>query len=196
MVTRLSRWPMSALNRKLVRDLWHVRGQVLAIAAVVGAGIALYVAMLSTFDSLDLTLRTYYDRYRFGDVFVSLERAPLAVADELVAIPGVARVETRVVADVTLDVPGLDEPAAGRLISFPAGSRPALCDLFLREGRLPEPGRPDEVVASEGFARAHGLHPGKSIRAVINGRLRALAIVGLALSPEFRNWTSSLARYQ
>jgi len=106
MVTRLSRWPMSALNRKLVRDLWHVRGQVLAIASVVGAGIALYVAMLSTFDSLDLTLRTYYDRYRFGDVFVSLERAPLSVADDLAAIPGVARVDTRVVADVTLDVPG------------------------------------------------------------------------------------------
>jgi putative ABC transport system permease protein len=185
MVTRVSRWPLSALNRKLVRDLWHVRGQVLAIAAVIGAGIALYVATLSTFDSLDLTLRTYYDRYRFGDVFVSLERAPLAVADELAEIPGVTRVDTRVVVDVTLDVPGLDEPAAGRLISFPAGGRPALCDLFLREGRLPEPGRSDEVVASEGFARAHGLHPGDRIRAVINGRLRALAIVGLALSPEF-----------
>jgi putative ABC transport system permease protein len=176
---------MSALNRKLVRDLWHVRGQVLAIAAVVGAGIALYVAMLSTFDSLDLTLRTYYDRYRFGDVFVSLERAPLSVADDLAAIPGVARVDTRVVVDVTLDVPKLEEPASGRLISFPAGGRPALCDVFLREGRLPDPGRPDEVAASEGFARAHDLHPGDSIRAVINGRRRALAIVGLVLSPEF-----------
>ena len=185
MVTRAARRPISALNRKLVRDLWHVRGQVMAIAAVVGAGIALYVAMLSTFDSLDLTLRTYYDRYRFGDVFVSLERAPLSVADDLAAIPGVARVETRVVVDVTLDVPQLDEPAAGRLISFPAGGRPVLCDVFLREGRLPEPGRPDEVLASEGFARAHRLHPGDSIRAVINGRRRALSIVGLALSPEF-----------
>ena len=185
MVTGAGRWPMSALNRKLVRDLWLVRGQVLAIAAVVGAGIALYVAMLSTFDSLDLTLRTYYDRSRFGDVFVSLERAPLSVAKELAAIPGVARVETRVVVDVTLDVPGLAEPAGGRLISFPAGSRPALCDVFLREGRLPEPGRPDEVLASEGFARAHGLHPGGRVRAVINGRLRTLSIVGLALSPEF-----------
>ena len=185
MVTRDGRRPISALNRKLLRDLWHVRGQVLAIAAVVGAGIALYVAMLSTFDSLDLTLRTYYDRYRFGDVFVSLERAPLSVGDELATLPGVARVETRVVADVTLDVPGLDEPAAGRLISIPAGSRPALCDLFLREGRLPEPGRPDDVVASEGFARAHGLHPGDRVQAVINGRRRALSIVGLALSPEF-----------
>jgi putative ABC transport system permease protein len=185
MVTRAARRPISALNRKLLRDLWHIRGQVLAIAAVVGAGIALYVAMFSTFDSLDLTLRTYYDRYRFGDVFVSLERAPLAVADELAAIPGVARVDTRVVADVTLDVRDLDEPAVGRLISFPAGGRPALCDVFLREGRLPEPGRPDEVVASEGFARAHNLHPGAGIRAVINGRRRVLSLVGLALSPEF-----------
>jgi putative ABC transport system permease protein len=173
------------LNRKLLRDLWQVRGQVLAIAAVVGAGIALYVSLFSTFDSLDLTLRTYYDRYRFGDVFISLERAPMAVADELAALPGVARVEARVVVDVTLDVPGLKEPAAGRLISYPAGGRPALCDLFLREGRLPEPGRPEEVVASEGFTRAHGLHPGGSVRAVINGRLRTLAIVGVALSPEF-----------
>ena len=184
-MTGSSRRPMSALNRKLVRDLWHVRGQVLAIATVVGAGIALYVAMLSTFDSLDLTLRTYYDRYRFGDVFVSLERAPLSVADELARIPGVARVDTRVVVDVMLDVPGLDEPAAGRLISFPAGGRPALCDVFLREGRLPEAERPDEVVASEGLARAHGLHPGDRVHAVINGRRRALFIVGLALSPEF-----------
>jgi putative ABC transport system permease protein len=90
MVTRAAHRRISALDRKLVRDLWHVRGQVLAIAAVVGAGIALYVAMLSTFDSLDLTLRTYYDRYRFGDVFVSLERAPLSVADELAA-PGARR---------------------------------------------------------------------------------------------------------
>jgi putative ABC transport system permease protein len=185
MVASDARPRVSALNRKLLRDLWQVRGQVLAIAAVVGAGIALYVSLFSTFDSLDLTLRTYYDRYRFGDVFISLERAPMAVADELAALPGVARVEARVVVDVTLDVPGLKEPAAGRLISYPAGGRPALCDLFLREGRLPEPGRPEEVVASEGFTRAHGLHPGGSVRAVINGRLRTLAIVGVALSPEF-----------
>ena len=28
---------MKALDRKLFRDLWHLRGQVLAIAAVIGA---------------------------------------------------------------------------------------------------------------------------------------------------------------
>ena len=125
-MTRALPWRLSALDRKLLRDLWQVRGQALAIALVIAAGIAIFASMLSTLDSLDLTLRTYYERYRFADVFASLERAPMPAAAQIAAIPGVARVETRVVADVTLDVPDLVEPATGRLISIPEGGRPAL----------------------------------------------------------------------
>jgi putative ABC transport system permease protein len=176
---------LSALDRKLLRDLWAIRGQAIAIALVIAAGIAIFVAMFSVFDSLDLSLRTYYDRYRFGDVFASLKRAPLSLARDIEAIPGVAQVEARVVVDVTLDVRGMTEPAAGRLISIPADHRPALCDVFLREGRYIEPGRPDEVLVSESFALANHLDPGDSIGAVINGRRRELRIVGLALSPEY-----------
>ena len=186
MVTRArprGRW--SALDRKLFRDLRATGGQALAIALVIAAGIAVFVTMFATFASLDLSLRTYYDRYRFGDVFASALRAPLRVADRIAAIPGVAGVEARVVVDVTIDVPGMRDPASGRLISIPADRRPALCDVFLREGRYLEPGRPDEVLASEGFARAHGLRPGDAVGAVINGRRRELRIVGLALSPEY-----------
>ena len=42
---------MRALHRKLVRDLAHVRSQAIAIALVLAAGIAMYVAYYSTFDS-------------------------------------------------------------------------------------------------------------------------------------------------
>jgi putative ABC transport system permease protein len=176
---------LSALDRKLLRDLWQMRGQALAISVVIGAGIALFVLMLSTFDSLQLTQRVYYDRYRFAEVFASAKRAPLTLREQIAAIPGVAQVETRVVVDVTLDVPGLTEPAVGRLISIPDRKRPMLCDLFFREGRYIEAGRPDEVVANETFARAHLLEPGDTIGAVINGRRRDIRIVGLALSPEY-----------
>jgi putative ABC transport system permease protein len=183
------RWPpqrkLSALDRKLIRDLWGSRGQALAIALVIAAGIAVFASMFSTFDSLDLTLRTYYERTRFGDAFVSLKRAPLSRASEIAAIPGVAQVEPRVVVDVTLDVRGLSEPAIGRLISVPAVRRPILCDIVLRKGRYIEAGHPDEVLASEDFAIAHRLEPGDSIGAIINGRRRELQIVGLALSPEY-----------
>jgi len=176
---------MRPLNRKLVRDLLAMKGQAFAIAMVVAAGVAMFVMYLSTFDSLYRTRDAYYERQRFGDVFASFKRAPLRVADAIAAIPNVSAVETRVVANVTLDQPGFDEPASGRLVSVPAHRRPLVNDLFLRRGRWIERGRPDEVLASEGFVLANGLGLGDRVPAVLNGRLRRLTIVGVALSPEF-----------
>ena len=176
---------ISALNRKLVRDLLAMKGQAFAISMVVAAGVSMYVMYLSNFASLRETRDTYYQRQRFGDVFASAKRAPLRVAAEIAALPGVSALEARVAATVTLDIPGLDEPANARLVSIPANRRPRVNDLFLRRGRWIEPGRPDEVLASEGFVLAHRLEPGDRVPAVINGRLRQLTIVGVALSPEF-----------
>ena len=176
---------VSSLNRKLIRDLLNMKGQVLAIAMVVAAGVSMYVMYLSNFASLQRTRASYYNQQRFGDVFASLKRAPLRVADEIANLPNVSAIEVRVVVNVTLDLEQLDEPASGRLISIPSDRRPRVNDLFLRRGRWIEPGRPDEVLASEGFVVAHGLNPGDRVPAVINGRLRRLTIVGVALSPEF-----------
>ena len=176
---------MSALNRKLLRDLAAMKAQALAIAFVVAAGVSMYVMYLSNFASLQGTRAAYYSRQRFADVFASMKRAPERVAKEIAALPGVSAIETRVVANVTLDLEQLDEPASGRLVSIPSDRRPRVNDLFLRSGRWIEPGHRDEVLASEGFVTAHGLQPGDQIPAVINGRLRRLTIVGVALSPEY-----------
>ena len=176
---------LTALNRKLLRDLVAMKGQALAIALVVAAGVAMYVMYLSNFASLQGTRASYYSQQRFADVFASMKRAPERIASDIAALPGVSAIETRVVANVTLDLEQLDEPATGRLISIPADRRPRVNDLFLRRGRWIEPGRRDEVLASEGFATAHALNPGDRIPAVINGRLRRLTIVGIALSPEY-----------
>ena len=172
-----------ALTRKLLRDLWHTRGQALAISLVIAAGVAMFVAYFSTFDSLRLAQQTYYDQFHFADVFVVVKRAPLHVADDLAALPGIARVTARVVVDVALDIPGMREPATARLISIPEREQPILNEPFLRRGRRPD--STDEVLASEGFALAHGFGPGDSIAASINGRRRNLRIVGIALSPEY-----------
>jgi len=176
---------MRALQRKLVRDLWLVKGQALAIALVIAAGVAMFLAYLSTFHSLRYTQQAYYDRYRFADVFVSVKRAPLGLQDRIAQMPGIARAVARVVVDVTLDVEDLAEPASGRLISIEVPPRPTLNDVFLRRGRWPDPGRPDEVIVSEAFALARGLEPGGRVGAVINGRRRELQIVGIGLSPEY-----------
>jgi len=183
MVTMPAR--IRALDRKLIRDLWAMKGQSLAIASVIAAGVAMFVMYLSNFDSLERTRASYYDTARFADVFALLKRAPLSVESRIAALPGVEAVSTRVVADVTLDVPRMAEPATGRLISLPDGGRPPLNDVYLRRGRWIDVTRADEVLASEIFCDAHGFNPGDRVTAIINGRRRSLTIVGVALSPEY-----------
>jgi putative ABC transport system permease protein len=169
----------------LLRDLAHLRGQVFAVTLVVLCGVASLVSMRATYYGLAAAREDYYSLCRFADVFVNVKRAPESLADRIRAIPGVAAVETRVVRDVTLDVPGLAEPAIGRLVGIPERRRAMLNDLHLRRGRYLQPGHPDEVIASEAFAAANGLRPGDALGAILNGRWRTLRIVGVAISPEF-----------
>ena len=110
---------ISALDRKLLRDLVGMKGQAIAIGMVLASGIAMYVTYLSNFDSLQRTRAVYYDRFRFADVFASCKRAPLRLEERLREIPGVSAVDTRTVVEVTLDVPDAREPLKGRLIGIP-----------------------------------------------------------------------------
>lgn len=167
----------------MVRDLWHLRGQVFATALVVACGVASFVAMRSTYDSLLASRDEYYSVYRFAEVFAGLKRAPKSVATEIEQIPGVSAIDARIVGKVTLDLPDLPEPAQGKVVSVVENAN--LNHLFLLRGRLLESGRTDEVVVSGAFADANRLNPGDSLKAVMNGRLRRLNIVGVALSPEY-----------
>jgi putative ABC transport system permease protein len=152
---------------------------------VIACGVATFVMSLSALEALRGTQQTYYERYRFADVFAGLKRAPESLAVRIAKIPGVSHVQTRVVREVLLDVPGLNEPAVGKLISIPEVPRADLNALHLRAGRWIEPGRDSEVIASEGFVEAHRFQIGDRVTAIINGRRKQLEIVGVALSPEY-----------
>ena len=177
---------ISPLDKKLLRDLAKMKGQVLAVSLVMACGLAMMIMTRSLIMTLETTRTTYYQRYAMADIFATLKRAPLSVADQLATLPGVATVETRVAVDVTLDLPGLSEPATGHIISLPDDGGPQkLNRLFLRSGRFPRSDERREVVLGESFANANGLQPGDSLVAVINGRRETLKICGIGLSPEF-----------
>jgi putative ABC transport system permease protein len=176
---------MTALNRKLLRDLGHLKTQAVAIALVIGCGVATLTMSMSTLRTMQSAMAAYYERYRFADVFAHLKRAPNSLEARLAEIPGVKRVQTRVAVDVNLDIPGMDEPAVGHIISVDPSHRTTLNDVHLRRGRLIEPGRSREALVSEPFAEAHGLVPGDHVAAIINGKRNDLRIVGIVLSPEY-----------
>lgn len=176
---------MQMLDRKLLRDVRRLWAQALAIAMVVAGGMATLLLAAGSYRSLDETRTAYYERYRFADVFALITRAPKDVAEHIAQIPGVASVEARISKLALLDIPNFPEPATGNVISLPDLGEPRLNLLYMRSGRGPEPGRADEVVVNDTFARAHGFGIGSHFSALLNSRKRELVIVGTALSPEF-----------
>ena len=177
---------ISPLDLKLLRDLARMKGQVIAVSLVMACGLAMMIMTRSLILTLESTRTAYYQKYAMADIFATLKRAPLSVADRLATLPGVATVETRVAVEVTLDLPGLAEPATGHIVSLPEDGGPQkLNRVFLRSGRFPRPDERREVVLGESFANANGLQTGDSLVAVINGRRETLRICGIGLSPEF-----------
>lgn len=175
----------SPLHRKVIRDLTRLAGPMLAVVVVMACGVALFVTLRSMHGYLRTAQAAYYETYRFADVFARARRAPSSLRPVLAAIPGVAALDTRIVMDVQLDVPGLREPGTGRLISYSMPSGPPVNRLFLRRGRMLDAHAPDAVLVNEAFAHANALDVGSRFNVVMNGRWRTLRIAGTVLSPEF-----------
>ena len=176
---------MKALHRKALRDLWHMRGQALAIALVIGAGIAMLVMSQATLISLQDTRDRLYRDYHFSDLWVQVKRAPLALTARVAELPGVDSVEARLVTAAKLELPGFADPIEAVLQSLPDQGEPLQNRLYLRSGRQLTPFAHDEVIVSEAFAQAHRLQPGDRMRATIHGRTQWFRVVGTAVSPEY-----------
>ena len=174
---------LSALDKKLLRELWQLKGQVIAISLVLAAGIATYVMAAATLESLQSTQAQLYSEFRFPQIFASLKRAPEYVGTRLASVPGIREMETRVVAPATMELEGYDRPINGQIVSL--GRHPILNLLYLRSGRMPDPDASNEVLVSDGFAEAHDLSSNPTLLVTINGHQRRMNIVGVASTPEF-----------
>jgi len=69
---------MRALERKLLRDLWNIKDQSLAIALVMAAGIPVFVMTFSTFESLRVTRKLLLRANPLRERFRSAQARPLA----------------------------------------------------------------------------------------------------------------------
>ncbi|MCZ2096597.1 MAG: ABC transporter permease [Anaerolineae bacterium] len=176
---------MQTIHRKALRDLWHMRGQALAIALIIAAGLSMLVMSQATLESLRDTRDRLYRDYRFAHVWAQVKRAPEHVAERIAALPGVAEVETRVAAGGKLEVPDFGEPVEALVQSLPDAGESRQNRLYLRAGRMLAPDVRGEVLVSDAFAQAHDLEPGDRLRATVYGRSQWFTIVGIAVSPEY-----------
>lgn len=179
---------MSMLTRKLLRDLWQIKGQVITIAWVVASGVAAFCASLSTYESLKRMQSEYYEVARFAHVFASARRAPAGLETRFLDIAGVTDAHTTLSFDTLLDLPDVTEAMVARLVALPAasdGSHSRMNRLTLMAGRWIDAPASNQVLLSQAFAQARGLAPGARVRVLMNGKREVLDVVGIVLSPEY-----------
>ncbi len=176
---------MRSIDRKLLRDLWSLKTQVVSIALVIACGIGAFIGSLSTHESLLWSREHYYDSARFAHLFANAKRAPESLAAKIRDIPGVQEVETRVVRDAQLSIEGVLPPMIARLTGFDPQHPPGMNRLTLRSGRWPAPGARGEVVVNQRFLEARRLALGAQLTVLLNGKRERLTLVGTALSPEY-----------
>ncbi|MHC4102465.1 MAG: ABC transporter permease [Planctomycetota bacterium] len=176
---------MSVLDRKLRRELGRVRTTLVAILLVVVMGVACFVGLISVYLNLESSRRAYYGQCRMADFWVSLKKAPLAEAERLTDVPGVAEIRPRIVFQATVDLEDVARPLMGQVITLPAAGRSGINDIVLQRGSHFTDERLEQVIVNESFARARNIDPGQTIHVILNNRRQALYVVGTALSSEF-----------
>ena len=176
---------MSVLGRKLLRELRSHLGLVCAVALIIVVGAACFVALGSTYRNLQSAKNEYYAQCRMADFTIDLKKAPLAEAEAVRTLKGVAELRSRIQFAATIDIPDVPEPLNAQVLSLPDIRKPVINDIVLCRGGYFTQRRDNEVIVNDAFAVAHGLEPGDWIHVILNNRRQALFIVGTAISSEF-----------
>jgi len=173
------------LDRKLSRDLWRLKSQVITIALVVASGIGGYIGSLSAHASLAALRDDYYDSARFAHIFAPVRRAPLSTVGRLRALPGVLDLDPSIVASTTITIPDDPDLMTGLVVSLPRDPSAGMNRVVLKRGRWVEPDDPSGILVSQSFARARGIEPGQRLSVLMNGRYQSVDVRGIALSPAY-----------
>lgn len=181
---------MNVIYLKAFRDLWRMKGRALAIALILSFGVTAYIGFYASVESLFHTRDSYYRELGAADLEVLFApRSPGDIPD-ISGIPGVAGVESRMVAMGNIQLDGKRRLPA--LLILSDGKRPnPITRLKIIEGRLPGPDDPEGVVVERSLARYHGYKVGDTIRANIGDISVKGKIRGVAVSSEFLSSTAN-----
>ncbi len=177
---------MSALTRKLIRDMGRTGWQYLSVTLLVVIGVAWFGTAYMSYKNLELSYQGSYDRLHFEDMGVWFHAGPKRIADRMRAIPGVSAVEGRLVEDVAIELPGpRTRKMVGHMISIPMVRDVTVNQLQIVSGRMPRHRTAREVLLQHAFADYHKLEPGDTLEVNRMGTKIRFAIAGIVKSPEY-----------
>lgn len=175
---------MNKLNRMLMREILKSKGQFIAAAAVVFAGIVMFSASYMSYQNLKNSVEGYYEQYSFLDYYAKVQSISSVGIKEVKAQKGVKDAIGRISTDVGADM-GNNKRVTIRLISLPDEVQPSINRLVFKSGGYFSKNDQNSCLVSRKFAEFYNLAKGSKVKALINLKTYELNVDGIADSPEF-----------
>jgi putative ABC transport system permease protein len=175
---------MKALNKMLIRDMIKSKGQYIAAASVIFAGIIMFVACFMSYKNLDVSMNKYYKDYNFLDYYAKAQNITPKDMERVKAIAGVKKVESRIVMDVSANM-GESNRTTLRLISSIKDAPPLINKLYYKSGGYFKGEDKNQCLINKNFADYYKLKVGDSVNTAINSKDYNFKIVGIVESPEY-----------
>lgn len=175
---------MKKLNKMIIREIFKSKGQFIAAAAVIFAGITMFSASYMSYQNLKNSVARYYEQYSFLDYYAELQSLSPAGVKEVKALDGVRDAIGRISTDVGADM-GKNKRVTVRLISLPDYGQPAVNKLVFRSGGYFSDTDQNSCLVSRKFAEFYRLEKGSRLKAIINLKIHEFNVDGIVDSPEF-----------
>jgi len=173
---------MKKLDLRLLRMIWHSKGQYISILVVVITGLFMYTFMNNAATNLETSLYEYYEISNFGDMFIDIMSITEKDAEDLKHVKYVEDVDARIVVDVPVIVEDRDERVSMRIMSVD-GKENTISKLYMEGGNRDLEGR--EILIHTQFAEAREIKLGDEIELRISGRKYVFTVKGFVSHPEF-----------
>lgn len=173
----MTRQPLKSLARAL-RPMWP---RMLAVMAIMGAGIGMYAGVYSAIDGLFAERDALYRQADVAAYEVRFSPEDSINVPSLQNIPGIRA------ANLRLLLPGhLEQPNGERISALlVAVETPQMVDRLLMESGQPlDAAHPNRVVIDRNLARHHQLAPGERIELIVGHDRMELEVGGVAVSVE------------
>lgn len=175
---------MKKLNRMLLREIFKSKGQFIAAAAVVFAGIVMFSASYMSYQNLKNSVESYYEQYSFLDYYAKVQGISQAGVREVKSQKGVKDAIGRISTDVGADM-GNNKRVTIRLISLPDKVQPSINRLVFKSGGYLDKNNQNSCLVNRKFAEFYNLAKGSKIKALINYKTYELNVDGIVDSPEY-----------
>jgi putative ABC transport system permease protein len=171
------------------RDLWRMRWRALAIVLTLASGIAVHAGVYMGARSLFWTRDTIYAELNFADLEVRFLADDVGNLPSLSALPGVRRVERRLVLSGTL--PGREAAPLAVVMTFLERPTPGIHSFRFVAGRPFRADELDAVVVDVSLATYHGYRVGDVLEVRVGEARYPSRVVGIAITPEYFVSTSN-----